>query len=294
MSQKIETRRFRSASPRIVELNLIIRRRWYLVTLFVAPTPPPPPRPDLCKDLAVFDLGVRTPATIFSPISGEIWEPYPVFLRHMIHKRWRCIEKLQGKIATRNYGRARERNPNFRRERKKYKRSTRRMRTTLRKRHAQFAAYVQWVHRSVAKAVVRKFDAIACPKLQYASLFTSTPGDNPRLRQILRRSRRLAYALSLGASVDALRYAARQKGCIICVDRAMESGTSKTCTRCGFWNENLGHDAIFECGNAECALKINRDWNGARNNALQVIADGGFGRDAQYINARNDEILANR
>ena len=42
-----------------------------------------------------------------------------------------------------------------------------------------------------------------------------------------------------------------------------EEYTSKTCTRCGLINSNLGASEVFNCN--QCHLKINRDINGARN-----------------------------
>jgi putative transposase len=42
-----------------------------------------------------------------------------------------------------------------------------------------------------------------------------------------------------------------------------EAYTSKTCSNCGFMNDNLGASKIFKCN--ICELKIDRDCNGARN-----------------------------
>ena len=48
-----------------------------------------------------------------------------------------------------------------------------------------------------------------------------------------------------------------------------EEYTSKTCTRCGTINSNLGTNKIFKCNN--CDLNIDRDLNGARNILLKKI-----------------------
>ena len=57
--------------------------------------------------MAVFDLGVRTPATIFSPITGDVFEPYPRELREHMKRRWRRMQQLQSQIAQRNWSRER-------------------------------------------------------------------------------------------------------------------------------------------------------------------------------------------
>jgi len=49
-----------------------------------------------------------------------------------------------------------------------------------------------------------------------------------------------------------------------------EEYTSKTCTRCGSLNNNLGMSEIFIC--PECNLKIDRDVNGARNIYLKAFS----------------------
>ena len=45
-----------------------------------------------------------------------------------------------------------------------------------------------------------------------------------------------------------------------------EKGTSKTCTKCGFWKN-------VRVQNKKCSLKIDRDVNGARNNLLEKLQE---------------------
>ena len=52
-----------------------------------------------------------------------------------------------------------------------------------------------------------------------------------------------------------------------------EKGTSKTCTKCGFWQPDLGGQKVYKCKNEDCGLKINRDENGARNNLLEKLQE---------------------
>jgi putative transposase len=50
-----------------------------------------------------------------------------------------------------------------------------------------------------------------------------------------------------------------------------ESYTSKTCGVCGSINNDLGGAKIYKCINNECKLKIDRDYNGARNILLKHL-----------------------
>jgi hypothetical protein len=49
-----------------------------------------------------------------------------------------------------------------------------------------------------------------------------------------------------------------------------EAWTSKTCTRCGSINPNLGSKKIYKC--PSCDLVIDRDYNGCRNVLLRVLS----------------------
>ena len=48
-----------------------------------------------------------------------------------------------------------------------------------------------------------------------------------------------------------------------------EPGTSKTCGNCGYWNSNLGGKKTYRC--PSCAIELDRDVNGARNNMIALI-----------------------
>jgi transposase len=43
-----------------------------------------------------------------------------------------------------------------------------------------------------------------------------------------------------------------------------ESYTTKTCSVCGIINHEVGANKTFKCVNAECHVKMKRDYNGAR------------------------------
>ena len=57
-----------------------------------------------------------------------------------------------------------------------------------------------------------------------------------------------------------------------------------TCGFCGWRDENLGFGTTFRCHDChDCDLVIDRDVQGARNNGLQALANGGFGRPTNYF-----------
>ena len=170
--------------------------------------------------MAVFDLGVRTPATIFSPITGDVFEPYPRELRDQMKRRWRKMQKLQSQISQRNWSRERhKRGPKYRRTRKQYARTTRRMKATLQTRHLEFAQWMTWIHRSVAKTVATRYDAVACAPLDLKYIFARQLNDTAVQRVIKRRSRRVTNALSLRRFTNALKYACTQAGKLLKLEK---------------------------------------------------------------------------
>jgi putative transposase len=48
-----------------------------------------------------------------------------------------------------------------------------------------------------------------------------------------------------------------------------ESYTSKTCSKCGYQNETLRNNNVFNCN--DCKLKIGRDSNAAKNIMLRYF-----------------------
>jgi putative transposase len=51
-----------------------------------------------------------------------------------------------------------------------------------------------------------------------------------------------------------------------------EEFTSKTCGKCGKRYE-IGSDKEYKCRNQECLMKMDRDWNGARNILLKYLTE---------------------
>ena len=150
------------------------------------------------------------------------------------------------------------------------------MKATLARKHLNFVEWVRNVHQSVANHLVREYDYVGCPPLD-TNFFARHVNDTRTQKRIKRRCRRKTQGQALSKFTKVLQNAAFRDGKTIVTERAIESGTSKTCGDCGWWNENLGVAKTYAC--RHCELQIDRDVNGARNNALQLLADGGFGRE---------------
>ena len=218
-------------------------------------------------------------ATVVGLTNGEFITPFPANIRAEIHKRWRRIEALQSTISKRSYGRARQLyGDEFARTPKGYERTTRRMKQLLARLHLKLTRWMEHTHKTTAKFLVDRYDGVVCPPL--GSLMMRQANDTRAQKKIKRRCRRLSSAMSLRKFTNALSYAAKRDGKFVVTARALESGTSMTCGNCGWRHEELGHETTFQC--RDCGLAIDRDINGARNNGLQALADGGFGRTNEY------------
>jgi len=253
------------------------RNRWY--ACFVYDDEPTPSNNVSVAhgDVAVLDLGLTPPATVFSPTTSAVYNPFPPDFDAKRLAKWRVIEKLQQAIANRKWARLRKEVgvEIFRRPRHKYRQTTRRMKAALARKHLNFVEWVRNVHQSVANHLVREYDFVGCPHLD-GNFFARHANDTTREKRIKRRARRKTQGQALSKFTKTLQNAAFRDGKVIVTDRTIESGTSKTCGDCGAWNANLGFAKTFKC--RECGLRIDRDMNSARNNALQPLADGGFGR----------------
>lgn len=84
-------------------------------------------------------------------------------------------------------------------------------------------------------------------------------------KKMSKQTKRLLYMYSYNLFKNRMIYKAEcNNSKIHIVD---ESYTSKTCTKCGFLNNHLGSNKVFEC--PECGMVLDRDINGARNILLK-------------------------
>lgn len=77
---------------------------------------------------------------------------------------------------------------------------------------------------------------------------------------INKMTKRLSYALSFYRFRQRLEYKSNQEN--VCLKVIDEAYTSKTCSNCGSYKENLGSSKTYNCNN--CNMIIDRDINGSR------------------------------
>ena len=215
------------------------------------------------KRIVATDPGIAPFQEWYSPTSGE----YGVLLdgdRPKLLKRCLQIDKLQSRISTRKKGQdvitsqRRQERCNRRKQKKRYARTTQRLRRRFQKTWRQHRNGIENAHYASANFLLQKHDIIIQPILEVSRLAT---GANRVLHAHTVRAMytwshyRFRQRLKSAAS----RYAGRH------VFETTEPGTSKTCTNCGFWNAGLRlGDKIFDC--PRCQIRVDRQLAGARNN----------------------------
>ena len=86
-------------------------------------------------------------------------------------------------------------------------------------------------------------------------------------KNLTKRTKEIAMLMRLYVFKQRLQYKCKLKN--IGYKEVDEAYTSKTCTNCGYKNDNLGSAEIFKC--SKCKYKVDRDINGARNILLRNI-----------------------
>lgn len=121
---------------------------------------------------------------------------------------------------------------------------------------------VDEVHWKTINYIIKSYNTILLPKfgIQKKQGILSILYDKKSKRSLLnwRPSRYFKQRLI---------YKSHTNKCIIKI--VDESYTSKTCTNCGWINDNLGSQDIFKC--KRCDLKVDRDTTGSRNILLKEL-----------------------
>ena len=239
--------------------------RFYFIYAYVQPKLEDPDPLFEHKQIVATDPGLAPFHEWYSPTSGE----YGVLLegaKPEIHKRCKAIDKLQSRIAHRKtetqccFPSLRRREGHTRRKQKKrYARTTQRLRRRFRKKCAQQRGWMENGHYAAANFLLQKHEIIIQPVLQVSRLAKRTPQ-----RIFGSKTARAMYTwghylFRQRLKSAASRYAGRH------VYETTEPGTSKTCTHCGFWHADLRlGDKIFDC--PRCHIQVDRQLAGARNN----------------------------
>lgn len=117
------------------------------------------------------------------------------------------------------------------------------------------------LHHQTCYYLLYNYDTIILPKFNVSQMVTK------KSRKISNKTVRKLLNLKHGKFRERLLEKNRMynKKIIIC----NEAYTSKTCTNCGWENENLKSSKVFNC--KECKLVVDRDINGARNILLRTL-----------------------
>jgi len=128
---------------------------------------------------------------------------------------------------------------------------------------------VKDVHWKTGKFLTKNFENVYIPSFNVKQM---TKKSN---KTLTKNTKKAMLNWSHYAFRMRLIHQARKNGANVWVTN--ESYTSKTCTRCGELNDNLGSKKVFNC--TKCHLKIGRDINGARNILLRALVDSPLSTD---------------
>ena len=240
-----------------------VRQRLYFIWVDDAPGKPDPDRSFAHKSVVALDPGSAPFQQWYSPTSGQYGELLSGTGDYLKTRRLR-IDKLRQRVNRRihhpeKFITRRQRRFDRHKRNLKRQRTTRNLRRKLAREQQRLSGYVESAHYDAANFLLSRHDIVIAPILETGRLMcrNSRRFTGPSLSRSLymwahRLFRvRLAYA--------AHRYPGRY------VFECCEPGTSKTCTNCGAWKDNLRlGDKVYSC--SHCGVRVDRQLAGARNN----------------------------
>lgn len=196
----------------------------------------------ITSNMCALDPGIRTFQTVFS-LNGESYElgtNFGKIIKKCIH-----IDKLRSIL--RNFKGKRNRRYNLKQKMLHVSRKVKNC--------------IQDCHHKISKWLSEKYKYVFLPTFETQKL------SKKQNRKISKLTTRSMMTWSHYRFKELLRYKMKRSGgeLIDCT----EEYTSKTCTRCGRINHNLGSNKVFTC--TSCNLIIDRDVNGARNILLKNL-----------------------
>ena len=235
---------------------------FYFVWVDELPVSPDPDKPFNHKRIVALDPGSAPFQQWYSPTSGEFGELLSS-AREGLKQRCQRIDKLRHRLYHRKkHPRDTKRHKRFpkRTQRRKRQRTGRDLRKKLRRECKRLSGSMHAAHYDAANFLLQHHDIIIAPVLNTCRLTQKGKKDrifNSKLARALYTwshrlfRQRLAFA--------AARYPGRH------VYECCEPGTSKTCTNCGAWKQDLRlGDKIYRC--PRCKISVDRQLAGARNN----------------------------
>ncbi|AYV78371.1 MAG: transposase [Edafosvirus sp.] len=117
------------------------------------------------------------------------------------------------------------------------------------------------MHWKVINYLTENYDIIIIGKLEMSKILRS--------KKIDKMTKRIGSALNHYKFLERLIYKAKTKG--VEVEVVNESFTTKTCSNCGHYKEELEGEEVYNCDEYGCLKKIDRDVNGSRNIMIKRI-----------------------
>jgi hypothetical protein len=213
------------------------------------------------KRIVATDPGLAPFQEWYSPTSGE----HGVLLdggRAGKAARCKAIDVLQARLDRRRNGpmvtAQRRRECSWRKQKKRYTKTTRRLRKRFQRACAGLRNWMENGHYAAANFLLEKHDVIIQPILNVKELTdTGKRNLNSKSARAMYTWGHYLFRQRLKSAVS--RYPGRH------VYETSEPGTSKTCTNCGSWNTGLKlGDKVFDC--PVCHIQVDRQLAGARNN----------------------------
>jgi len=208
------------------------------------------------NNIVSLDPGVRTFQTCYDP-SGLIIES-GTDIKDDIHKIYKKINK---------YTSISNNKKNNHKRRRKY-------RIMKIKKYEKIKNIVDNMHNQLASYLTKNYKTIIAPQLEVKKLVATTEvntsGETVEKPRVLSSANsRFMNTFAFYRFHEKLKSLSALRNCKLYI--VNEAYTSKTCGICGSLNNNLGGSKIFKCVNSECKVKLDRDYNGARNILLKHL-----------------------
>ena len=236
---------------------------FYFIWIDETPVLPDPDKTFTAKTVVALDPGCSPFQQWYSPTSGEYGELLSG-ARENLKQKCQSIDKLRQRIDRRKKHPeicATEKHKCYtkRKRRRKRQRTGRDLRKKLRRECKRLSGNMHAAHYDAANFLLKRHDIVIAPVLNTCRL--TERGKRNFFGSKLARAlytwshrlfrQRLAFA--------AVRYPGRH------VYECCEPGTSKTCTNCGAWKQDLRlGDKVYRC--SHCGIHVDRQVAGARNN----------------------------
>ena len=192
--------------------------------------------------VASLDPGTRTFQTMYSEagIIGKFGEKTAIQVKKL-HAKIDHLRSVRTKV-----GKRKKRNVRYRE-----------LRT-----HKKLRDVVSNLHNQTASYLSKNYEKVLLPEFGTSKLVT-----NAKLASSVKREMLSYRFYQFKTKLLHLCHLSGSELTIVC-----EAYTTRTCTKCGVINNNVGGAKVFKCCNTECGIEVDRDINGARNILLKRLS----------------------